>query len=112
MRIGFYGNSNNYPFMLARALRAKGHEVIFAVSRGTPLDRPENRYREVTYPYPDWIHDFSPLWKTLFPTPWRRKCVELLRQCDAVILNHFGPSLLPEIDRPAIIVLTGSDLDY
>ena len=112
MKIGFYGNANNYPFMLARALRAMGHEVTFIVTEKIPLDRPEYRYEDVAYPYPSWIHEISPRWKTIYPTPWRRKCLELLRQCDAVILNQMGPTLLPDIGRPAIVLLTGSDLDY
>lgn len=112
MRIGFLGNANNYPFMLARALRRQGHDIAFCVTGEAKLDRPEYRYADIPYPYPDWIADFAPRWKTFFPTPWRRRCVDLLRTCDAVVLNQIGPSFAQEIGKPAIALLTGSDLDY
>lgn len=112
MRIGFYGNTNNYPLILALAMRRQGHEVVFTLSSATPLDRPENRYPELSPPYPDWIRDFTPMWKTYFRTPWRRRCIDLLRGCDFVVLNQIGPSLSHAIGRPAIALLTGSDLQY
>ena len=112
MRIGFFGNVNNYPFRLACALKRLGHDVVFVVSSEVPLDRPENQDRKLSGSYPDWIHDFSPRWKTVLPTPWRSRCIRLLQSCDAVVLNQIGPSLLPDIGRPAIAILTGSDLEY
>ncbi len=112
MRVGFFGNVNNYPFLLARAFKRLGHDVVFIVSSEMPLDRPENQERALCGSYPDWIHDFSPRWKTMLPTPWRSRCIRLLQSCDAVVLNQIGPSLLPEIGRPAIAILTGSDLEY
>ena len=36
LRIGFSGNQNNSPFMLARALRTAGHDVRFLVDRPEP----------------------------------------------------------------------------
>lgn len=112
MRIGFFGNVNNYPFLLARALKRLGHDVVFVVSSEIPLDRPENQDKTLRGSYPDWIHDYSPRWKTVVPTPWRSRCIKLLQSCDAVVLNQIGPSLLPDIGRPAIAILTGSDLEY
>jgi glycosyltransferase involved in cell wall biosynthesis len=112
VRIGFVGNANNYPFMLARAMRLQGHDVVFCVTSEARLDRPEFRYADIPVPYPDWIVDFAPRWKTFFPTPWRQRCIELLRTCDAVVLNQLGPSMHGEVGRPAIILLTGSDLEY
>lgn len=114
MRIGFYGNTNNYPFMIARALRRMGHDVVFLVDRKEPLHRPEGRYDDVPVPYPDWIVDVSPLdlHVPLRPLPPRRaRAVALLKECDAVFLNMLGPSLWPEVRRPAAILLTGADLE-
>jgi glycosyltransferase involved in cell wall biosynthesis len=114
MKIGFYGNANNYPFMLARALRRLGHEVRFLVDGvETGLTSPENRYSDVGPPYPDWIQvvGSEPLWRIPWPTLHRRRIVQTLRQCDAVILNQLGPSLAPAIGRPAIALLTGTDLE-
>ncbi len=118
MKIGMFGNANNYPFMLARALRRMGHEVLFIVDRSPRtkweiLNRPENRYEDITLPYPDWIYDASPLdlWNFPSPPPERAKVARLLQSCDAVILNEFGLSLLPDIRRSAIALLTGTDLE-
>lgn len=117
MKIGFFGNANNYPFMLARAFRRMGHEVFFIVDRSPStkwekLNRPENRYEDIRLPYPSWIYDASPLdlWRFPFPSPERSKVVRLLQNCDAVILNEFGLSLSQDIGRPAIALLTGTDL--
>lgn len=57
MKIGFIGNANNYPFMIARAMRKMGHEVLFIVDRdkSEPLNRPENRYDDIGPPI---LHGF------------------------------------------------------
>jgi glycosyltransferase involved in cell wall biosynthesis len=113
MKIGFFGNANNYPFMLARAVRSRGHEVEFIVTGTTSLDRPENRYHDVPLPYPDWIHDLGSFDARdfVFPNARRRAAVDLLRGCDAVVLNQNGPALSPLVQRPAVVLLTGSDLE-
>ena len=113
MRIGFIGNTNNYPFMLARAMRKLGHDVDFVVSSSDPLERPEYRYADISYPYPAWIHDLSPIRIRdilLFGSPARRRILKVLRHCDAIVANSFGPALLPELPIPSIALLTGSDL--
>jgi glycosyltransferase involved in cell wall biosynthesis len=114
LRIGFFGNTNNYPFMVARALRRMGHDVLFIVDRTEPLTRPENRYDDVGVPYPDWIVDLSPLdihVPLASVPPARARAVSLLRSCDAVFLNMLGPSLWPEVRRPSVVMLTGADLE-
>jgi len=115
MRIGFLGNSNNYPFRLAKALRALGHEVVFFVDRppSEPRNRPESHYADVLYPYPDWIREIEPLHpKQIVLYPWTvRPVLRTLEGCDGVVLNGFGLSLGPLIGRPIIGLLTGSDLD-
>ena len=118
MKIGFLGNANNVPFMLARALLKLCHEVLFIVDRGPvlsweKLNRPENAYSDITIPYPKWIYDASPLdlWQSPFYTPKRAKVVRMMQNCDAVVLNEFGVSLSGDIRRPAIALLTGTDLE-
>lgn len=113
VRIGFYGNANNYPFILARALRHLGHDVQFVVVSRERLNRPENRYTDISIPYPDWIHDLSqgPRWSCLIPTPQRRRALRLLNSCEFVFLNEEGPSLAPALHRPHAVLFTGSDLD-
>ena len=96
MKIGFLGNANNYPFMLARALRLAGQEVHFIVDRKSPLDRPENRYSDVGPPYLDWIEDASDLpeeWSFHRPSAALDRVIAKLRECDAVVLNQAGPAI-------------------
>ncbi len=115
MRIGFLGNTNNYPFRLARAFRALGHEVLFFVDR--PRDeyrhRPECHYSDIRYPYPDWIQEIAPLTPVqIVLRPWALKGVlTMLDACDGVVLNGFGLSVGTRIRRPSIGLFTGSDLD-
>lgn len=115
MKIGFLGNANNYPFMLARAIKSLGHEVVFVVDSASGLNRPENRYKDITLPYPSWIVDCSPLSVDL----WQRqpnisqieKAVRVLQECDALVLNGYGFPLWARIRKPAFALLTGTDLE-
>jgi glycosyltransferase involved in cell wall biosynthesis len=113
MRIGFFGNTNNYPFMLAMGLRRRGHDVQFIVDQADPLYRPEYRYPEATLDRAGWLSDVSPVRFRDFAYPSRRiaHAVRKLRTCDVVVLNQYGPALLPAIRRPALALLTGSDLE-
>jgi glycosyltransferase involved in cell wall biosynthesis len=114
MRIGFLGNTNNFPFMLAQALRRRGHDVLFLVDQSDPLYRPEAKFPEIWNASADWIVDVSPLRfrDYLLPSVRMSRVVALLRGCDAVVLNQYAPSLLSRIGRPAMLMLTGSDLDF
>ncbi len=115
MKIGFLGNSNNYPFMLARAMRRAGHDVLFVLNRRNALDRPENRYDDVDLATSDWIVDAGDLEATerfqfLPETALRDRVVRLLSGCDTVILNHAALSLASLIGRPHLALLTGTDI--
>jgi hypothetical protein len=114
MKIGFFGNTNNYPLMLAEAFRKLGHEVLMVLAQAEPLHRPESRYAEFQTGYPDWIIDASHLTDSDFIRLDSRiaPVLKVLASCDALVLNYVGPSLLPMLRRPAIAQLTGSDLDY
>lgn len=113
MKIGFLGNANNYPFILARTLKDMGHEVLFLVDSGTPLNRPESRYTEITVPYPDWILDLNGigLWDAMPEDAMLARALKMLRSCDAVVLNEFAPSVSDWIGKPAFALLTGTDLE-
>jgi len=115
MRIGFWGNTNNYPFMLAQALRRAGHEVQFVVDSSERLHRPEHRYEEIGYPYPGWIRDeagcMTRYARYFFPTRRVRLAMRWLGQCDALIVNNFGVLIAQKMGRPYIVLLTGSDLE-
>lgn len=114
MKIGFLGNTNNYPFMLARAFRRLGHDVVFIVTRLEALHRPEFRYADIGYPYPDWVREivFSTEAAYVTRSPARVEAVKTLRDCDFVVLNDLGVSLAQSIDRPYLAMLTGSDLSF
>ena len=115
MKVGFLGNTNNYPFRLAQALRALGHEVVFFVDRprNEPRHRPEHHYTDVPYPYPDWIREIEPLnLRQILLLPWTlRSVLRTLNACDGIVLNGLGLSLGTLIRPPLIGLLTGSDLD-
>lgn len=113
MKIGFLGNANNYPFMLARAMRLLGHDVVFVVDSEMRLNRPESRYEEIALPYPSWIVDCSPLNLWDFPPIATRveEAIGTLKQCDALVLNEFGPTLWQAVRKPAFALLTGTDLE-
>src|SRR5262249_10184343 len=112
MKIGFFGNQNNYPFQLARALHARGHDVRVLIDRPEPLNRPEGRYA-ISYPYPDWISETASvhLEDVVFRTARWRRVLDWLRQHDAVVLNSLGIAAAAEVDVPALCLATGSDLD-
>jgi hypothetical protein len=114
MKIGFFGNTNNYPFMPAQALRELGHEVLLVVTSQELLNRPESRYPEFKQAYPDWIVDAGHLseWDLIALSPSLAPVLDVLSTCDALVLNFTGPSLWPLLRRPAIALLTGSDLEH
>jgi len=113
MRVGFFGNTNNLPFQIARALRRLGHDVCFAIDSTEALHRPEHRYTDVALPYPAWIKDFSPWtdWDCVLPSPRRARLRRFLGACDALVVNGVGPALLPLFTAPGVALLTGSDLE-
>src|SRR6185295_4192388 len=114
MKVGFFGNTNNYPFGLAQILRQLGHEVLLVVNSQELLNRPESRCLELENGYPDWIVDAAhhSEWDMMTLAPSLGPLLALLSACDVLILNGIGPSLLPLLRRPAIALLTGSDLEY
>ena len=114
MRIGFVGNTNNYPMMLAMAFRRLGHEVVFVIHRSEPLHRPEFRYPDVTHPYPDWLVEVPAPGAADFVTDRgvRDRTLEALRGCDLVVLNDTAIALAGRLSAPYFVMLTGSDLSY
>jgi glycosyltransferase involved in cell wall biosynthesis len=114
MKLGFFGNTNNYPFMLAQALRELGHDVLLVVNSREKLHRPESRNPEYTQGYPNWILDAASLseWDVMSMHPSLARVLDALSACDGLILNDIGLSLQPLLQQPAIALLTGSDVSY
>lgn len=113
--IAMFGNTNNYPLLLAQGLRLLGHNVRLVLNRKELLHRPEARYPEWAAAYPDWIVDCSNLSDEdiAFETPAIDQVVHhLTHNVDLVILNDVGPALASYLRLPHAVVLTGSDLAY
>ncbi|MBS0150360.1 MAG: glycosyltransferase [Nitrospira sp.] len=115
LSIAIFGNTNNYPLLLAQGLRVLGHNVRLIINRKELLHRPEARYPEWAAAYPDWIADCSNLSDEdiAFETPAIDHVIHHLRHnVDFVILNDVGPALACYLRTPYAVVLTGSDLAY
>lgn len=115
LSIAIFGNTNNYPLLLAQGLRGLGHSVRLMPNRKELLHRPEARYPEWVTAYPDWVVDCSNLSDDdiAFETPAIEHAVHhLTHKVDLVILNDVGPALAGYLKTPHAVVLTGSDLAY
>lgn len=114
MKIAIFGNTNNYPLRLALALRKLGVEIRLIVNEKYTLHRPEGVAPHYNGRYPEWMVDHADIAIDDYVAPTERIAPVLLtlEWADALILNHLGPSLLAFVPRPAIALLTGSDLDY
>lgn len=115
LSIAIFGNTNNYPLLLAQGLRLLGHNVRLVLNRKELLHRPEARYPDWATAYPDWIVDCSNLSDEdiAFEKPALDQAIhQLTHNIDLVILNDVGPALAAYLQAPHVAVLTGSDLAY
>lgn len=115
LSIAIFGNTNNYPMLLAQGLRLLGHNVHLVLNRKELLHRPEARYPDWAMAYPDWVVDCSNLSDEdiAFETPAIDQVIhQLTHNVDLVILNDVGPALASYLRTPYAVVLTGSDLAY
>lgn len=115
LSIAVFGNTNNYPLLLAQGLRLLGHKVRLVLNRKELLHRPEALYPDWAKSYPDWIVDCSNLTDEdiAFETPTLDQTLHhLIQSVDLVILNDSGPALASYLRGPHAVVLTGSDLAY
>jgi glycosyltransferase involved in cell wall biosynthesis len=113
VRIAIFGNTNNFPFSLARGLQQLGIETALVVNRTERLHRPESVDPSFERGYPSWILDASGFGEQAFidDSPALEPVVKFLREGSAaVLLNDIGPSLFRRIRLPAVCLLTGSDL--
>ena len=114
IKIGFLGNMNNNPFMLARHFKQNGYEVVFVIFETDKLYRPECRYSDVTLPYPDWIKDCSPLDFDFFTGVEKsnkfKEIITILNACDYLVLNGYAIRFKEYFKPKHFCLLTGSDL--
>ncbi len=118
MKVGFLGNTNNYPFIIASQLKNLGCEVVMYVDAPASemLNRPEHYTHNISYPYPRWIIEKLSLRKSHhihFPQIFERTVLKELNSCDAVILNNYGHRFKNFINPsiPSISMISGSDLE-
>lgn len=118
MKIGFLGNTNNYPFIIAAQMREMGCDVVLFVDAPATeiLNRPEQYSDIVRYPYPGWIKEKLSLRKSLnihFPQIFEKDVIRELNNCDAVILNGYGHRFKNFIKAsiPSISMFSGGDLE-
>lgn len=114
MKIGFFGNTNNYPLTLAQGFQALGHEVVLVINRKELINRPESKYPAWEGNYPDWVHDYSHIPESDFicESTTIGPVLNLLDSCDVLIMNHIGPSLAHFFPKPTIALMTGSDVTF
>lgn len=115
LSILIFGNTNNYPYLLAEGFRALGHNVRLVINKRELLHRPESLNPGWSKGYPEWISDCSHL--TEFDFAYESYAVEemmsnLAGQADFAVLNDLGPALASYLPCPYASVLTGSDLTY
>ncbi len=118
MKIGFLGNTNNYPFIIASQMREMGCEVVLYIDApaNDTLHRPEHHASNIKYPYPEWIKENFSLRNaafTHFPNIFLRKLLRELNTCDAVILNDYGHRFKNFI-KPSVLsisMFSGGDLE-
>jgi glycosyltransferase involved in cell wall biosynthesis len=118
MKVGFLGNTNNYPFIIASQMREMGCEVVLYIDApaNETLHRPEHYTSDIKFPYPDWIKEELSLRNSLFthfPNIFLKKIIKELNTCDAVVLNDYGHRfknfIKPTI--PSISMFSGADLE-
>lgn len=115
LSIAIFGNTNNYPLLLAQGLKELGHNVRLILNRKEILHRPEGRYPEWAGAYPEWVCDCSNITDEdiAYRTPAIDAAIHhLTHNVDLVILNDTGPALAGTLRAPHVVVLTGSDLAY
>ncbi len=115
IRIGIFGNSNNYPFLLATGFRALGVDVSLVLSSKDPLNRPVHRWHYLWREYPRWVLDGALVEEDIYLRSEARAEAFFrgaFHDVDAVLLNHFGPACAHWLKVPHLALLTGSDLTY
>lgn len=115
LSIAIFGNTNNYPLLLAIGLKELGHSVRLVVNRKELLHRPESCYPNFLESYPNWIFDCSNITDEDIAGETRAllPAIECLTKgVDLVLLNDSGVALAGYLKAPHVALLTGSDLTY
>tara|TARA_E500000178_G_C17027771_1_gene758924 strand:+ start:687 stop:1943 length:1257 start_codon:yes stop_codon:yes gene_type:complete len=122
--IVFLGSMNAMPMMYAMELKKMGYPVLYFVDGAQKdiLNRPENHFSDITYPYPSWIKELKVPSQMLIP--FLRLFFSLIithkisrnsqKKPQVYILNGFFITLSPllkKTNNKVISLSHGSDLD-
>lgn len=113
LNILFFGNTNNYPFLLCQEFRELGHNAKIIINESDALHRPESLIGPLDADVHDWIIDCSSfsIEEYILESPRIANIFHSYScNCDVAILNNFGPSYYKYLNCPHISFLTGSDL--
>lgn len=114
LKICFVGNTNNYPFLIASAMRNMGHDVTVLLDRPETLHRPNGRYEGFDLDSTDWVRDIS---ADVTPDGWILSRSDALKRAalsryDLLVLNGLGLALAGGRGVRSFAMLTGSDLTH
>lgn len=115
MKIGLFGNTNNYPYFLAVGLRSIGVTVHLVVNRPDRLHRPAQLDDPKGHALREWVMDCADLSQEDFvsqSSSIANVLNHIAADAQGVILNDLGPSLANHLSCPWLALLTGSDLTY
>lgn len=118
IKICFIGTVNAMPMMYAKLFKENKYSVkyIVDVPVENQLSRPENHFKDISYPYPSWIKEIiikKPSIKTLFPRFFFGSILKEVSDCNVFFLNDWYISLAPFLppDSYIIVLPHGADLD-
>lgn len=114
MRVGFVGNTNNYPLMLALALSRLGHEIIFIVDRNEPLHRPEfytSKKKLAALEIVESVNVITSFLDFFIHSKQMKVLISHLNKCDVIYVNGLWPIIALKLNKPYFCLLTGSDLE-
>jgi len=118
IKIGFIGSMNAMPMHYALKFKEDGFDVKYIVE--TPKDnmlmRPEYHFKDIKYPYPEWIKEIpfkKTMFRLLFNRYFTREFYNELKDCDVIFFNHYGHHISSYFDDKIIKVglFSGADLD-
>jgi len=118
LKIGFIGNMNTMPMQYALKFKEDGCDIKYIVEspKDKMLMRPEIHYKNIEYPYPEWIKEIpfkNKLLNLLFNRYNTRKVRAEMKDCDVIFFNHYAHHLSGYFDDKVIKValFSGADLD-
>ena len=118
IKIGFIGSMNAMPMQYALKFKEDGFDVKYVVesTQDKILMRPETYFKDITYPYPNWIKEI-PFEKTLFKLFFNKYFTKKLRNemsdRDVIFFNHYGHHVSRHFKDKIIKIalFSGADLD-